>query len=372
MIETAILLPLFLIITFGVMEFGTMYLARYQARDVASSVGDYLQGNPLASSADLKTFVTNLGLGSLKNTGSGGTNDVFAKIKIKSETTMMTAAQFDALCSGGGGKNWANPWLGGDPADDKNDYYIHICYTYTYNTITPLSGLTAAVIPAKKILNNKAMAYITKELSCPVDQVLKSITGGSPTCVPRDNNYSCASGQTLEKIINGNPVCVAKDGTYTCASGQVLKEITSGAAVCVNRDGSYGCGPNQVLRSLNNGTQSCVDMDKAYNCGVNGVLQATSAGGAVCVDKDRGGASCTTGQVVRGVVNGVPQCGGVPAQPLPSLSGVTTQHKDATWGPETKDYDCPNGTWVMGFSCTGKCNSNNMKVKCAKIRLVNP
>ena len=313
MIEAAITLPLFLMITFGVIEFGNMFMARYQSRDVASAVGDYLQANPLASSADLQTFVTNLGFGSLKNTGPGQDNNVFAKIKIKSEKTMLTAAQFDALCSGGNVKSYANPWLGGDPADDKNDYYIHICYPYTYNTITPLPDLTVQAIPETKTLNSKALAYITKEMSCPDGQVLQSFTGGAATCVARDRNYSCSSGQTLEKIIDGNPVCVAKDGNYTCNSGQVLKEVKDGAAVCVDRDASFDCGTNQVLQKSVNGTATCVDMDKAYTCSGNSVLQATSVGGAVCVDKDRGGQSCPGGQVVTGVTNGIPTCSNAPA-----------------------------------------------------------
>jgi Flp pilus assembly protein TadG len=43
MIEAAVTLPLFLIITFGVIEFGNMFMARYQARDVADVVADYLK-----------------------------------------------------------------------------------------------------------------------------------------------------------------------------------------------------------------------------------------------------------------------------------------------------------------------------------------
>ncbi len=349
MIETAILLPLFLIITFGVMEFGNMYMTRYQARDVASSVGDYLQANPSASSADLETFVTNLGFGSLKNTGSGEENNVFTKIKIQSEKTMMTAAQFDTFC-GNGGKNWANPWLGGDPADDKNDYYIHICYPYTYNTITPLPDLTGGAISETKTKNNKALAYITKEMSCPNGQVMQSFTGGSATCVPRDNNYSCANGQTLEKIVDGNPVCVAKDGNYTCASGQVLKEITSSGAVCVDRDAQYDCGPNQVLKNVNNGSATCVDMDKAYDCGVDGVLQATSAGGAVCVDKDRGWAACPGGQFAYAIANGVPYC-----QNVPRPSFTVRAHTEARFRPGggRDRTDCPTGAVVVGTSNSG-------------------
>ena len=307
MIEAAITLPLFLMITFGVMEFGNMYMARYQALDVASSVRDYLQANPSASSGDLQTFVTNLGFGPLKNTGTGDGNNVFATIKIQSEKTMMTAAQFDALCSGSA-KNWANPWLGGDPADDKNDYYVHICYPYTYNTITPLPALTMGMIPSTRTMDSKVLAYISKEMSCPNGQVPQSVTGGSATCVARDGNYSCASGQTLEKIVDGNPVCVAKDGDYTCASGQVLSEVKDGAAVCVNRDASYACVDGYVLKGAQNGKPTCVDMDQSYTCSGDSVLQATAATGAVCVDKDSGRYTCPEGEFTYAIEKGIPSC----------------------------------------------------------------
>lgn len=349
MIEAAITLPLFLIITFGVMEFGNMYMARYAARDVASSVGDYLQGNPSASSADLQTFVTNLGFGSLKDTGTGEGNNVFTKIKIQSGKTMLTAAQFDALCSGGGVKNWANPWLGGDPADDKNPYYIHICYPYTYNTITPLPELTVGAVPETKTMNSKALVYITKEISCPNGQVLQSITGGSATCVPRDLNYSCASGQTLEKILDGRPVCVAKDGTYTCASGQVLKEVRSTGAVCVDRDAQYNCGPNQVLKNVNNGSATCVDMDRTYTCTGNTVLQATSLGGAVCVDKDRGWAACPWGQFAYAIANGVPYCQQVYNAVRPSFT--VRAYTEGRY--KSRSNDCWGGHVVVGTMADG-------------------
>jgi hypothetical protein len=353
MIEAAITLPLFLVITFGVIEFGNIYIARYQSQDLASSVGDYLQANPLASSADLQTFVTNLGFGSLKNTGPGEDNNVFAKIKIKSEKTMLTAAQFDALCSGGNVKSYANPWLGGDPADDKNDYYIHICYPYTYNTITPLPDLTAGGIPETKTLNSKALAYITKEMSCPDGQVLQSFTGGSATCVPRDFNYSCATGQTLEKIVDGKPVCVAKDGNYICASGQVLKEVKNGAAVCVDRDASFDCGAIQAVRKSVNGVVTCVDLDKIHQCKGNQVLQGTYAMGSVCVDKDDGGLSCPGGQVVTGVINGVPTCS---AAPKPSFSvsvNVVGRIKSKTSDCRQEDGEPTKNMVVVGVMPDG-------------------
>jgi hypothetical protein len=216
MIEAAVTLPLFLMITFGVIEFGNMYIARYQSRDVASTVGDYLQANPSASSADLQTFVINLGFGSLKNTGPGEDNSVFATIKIQSGRTMLTAAQFDALCSGGDVKNWANPWLGGDPADDQNDYYIHVCYPYTYNTITPLPDLTVQAIPETKTMNSKALAYIT------VAQII-SIS-------------ECPEGQYMTGIRNNLPICRASKfgGTYTKGLGRrcVVPNTVTGDCTC--------------------------------------------------------------------------------------------------------------------------------------------
>ncbi|MFM7631118.1 MAG: hypothetical protein ACKO43_04835, partial [Alphaproteobacteria bacterium] len=102
----------------------------------------------------------------------------------------------------------ANPWLGGDPADDKNDYYIHICYPYTYNTITPLPNLTGGTIPETKVLNNKSLAYITKEISCPNGQVLQSFTGGTANCVAKDSaGATCPSGQVVTGVVNGVPTC---------------------------------------------------------------------------------------------------------------------------------------------------------------------
>jgi hypothetical protein len=178
----------------------------------------------------LQTFVTNLGFGTLKNTGPDQENNVFAKINIQSGTTMLTAAQFDVLCSGGGVKNWANPWLGGSTADDKNDYYIHICYPYTYNTITPLPGLTAGTIAETKTMNNKALAYITKAISCPDGQVLQSMTGGSATCVARaPAGLSCASGQVVTAVTNGVPTCGAAPlPSYGVFGGMYTKKRRGG------------------------------------------------------------------------------------------------------------------------------------------------
>ncbi len=91
----------------------------------------------------------------------------------------------------------------------------------------------------------------------------------------------------------------------------------------------------------------------------------------MCVDRDEGGLTCPSGNVVIGVINGIPQCGG--AGGGAGLSGVTTRHKDTeAWSQPTKTYECSDGYYMVGVDCDGKCNSNNMRFKCAKIQLVNP
>jgi hypothetical protein len=170
-----------------------MFMARYQARDVADVVADYLKSKPSATSGDLQAFVTNLGFGTLKNTESGGENNVYDKITIKSEKTMKTAAEFDALCNAAAVKAWTNPFLSdSDASNDNNPYYIHICYRYTYNAITPLSNLTGGAVPKTMVMKNKALAYIAPSsfggaggglsMSCPTAQVMTGFNNGSPVC----------------------------------------------------------------------------------------------------------------------------------------------------------------------------------------------
>lgn len=204
LIETAVALPLFLLITFGLMEFGNMFITRYQVRDVSDSVGDFLQTNPNASSTELREFVTNLGFGTLKDTDVGQNNEVFAKIKIQSARAMMTEAQFDALCSGGSVQNWGNPWAGGSPADDFNPYYIHVCYTYTYKAITPLLTLSGGAFPETKSLRGKAIAYTQPIFTCPEGQVLSN-RGGAPVCT--QINAACQNGEYLIRVVGTTAVC---------------------------------------------------------------------------------------------------------------------------------------------------------------------
>lgn len=203
LIEAALVLPLFLLVTFAVIEFGNMYLQRYQARDISSHVADYLQDNPDASYTDLFNFIQALGVGTLKNTDGRKVNNIYQKIKIQSAKTMMTPAEFDSLCSASV-KTWANPWLGGDARDDNNPYYIHICYPYAYETITPLSGLTGGALPRTRILNGKAIAYVNAQITCPAGQFISN-SGGKAVCT--QVNAICPDGRYLTAVVGSTPIC---------------------------------------------------------------------------------------------------------------------------------------------------------------------
>lgn len=254
MIEAAILLPLFLIITFGVMEFGNMYMNRYQVHDVAGAVADYLQANPGATmdtpNGGLTMFVENLGVG-LKNTTSGGENQISSKIKIKSATSIMTEAQFNALCSGGDVQSWANPYLAdADTTNDKNPYYIHVCYPYTYNNITPLSGLSGGALPATKTLKGKAIAYVNTNNG----------GGGGDNPNPPIVNVKCPAGQFMVGISNTSALCeyvVAGGGGGECSripgarlsDGTVVADrcspmVTTAESYFLGTTQGYGDDPN--------------------------------------------------------------------------------------------------------------------------------
>ncbi len=236
-IEAAITLPLFLVITFAVIEFGNMFLVNDQARDVSDDVADFLQANPNTSLADLQTFVASLGLGTLKNTGPDGENNVLAKIKIQSEKTMKTDAQFDDFCQNGG-KNWSNPWVreDGDPNNDNNPYYIYICYPYTYKTVTPLSGLTGGALPETRMLRGKAVVYMNAQLTCPAGQFMSN-RGGKPVCT--QINVQCEEGKFL-KGINGT--------TPDCRSMTVVKGVRFKSSTFALKDGVYWANPDECYK----------------------------------------------------------------------------------------------------------------------------
>jgi hypothetical protein len=222
-------LPIFLMIMFGVMEFGNLFLAKNQVNTVAQAVADYLEASPSATNNQLTAFTASLGLGILKNTGPGEGNEISQKLKIKSSKTMFTATQFDELCSGGAIKDYSNPWAS-DPvlANRTKPYYIHVCYNYTYPPLTPLAKLIGTASDADKILNGKALAYISKERpTCAANQFLKTDSLGA---------YTCAT----------IPVCTGPNRVLRYDSGLFTGD--TGGFYCGFIDAGTCTGANQALR----------------------------------------------------------------------------------------------------------------------------
>jgi Flp pilus assembly protein TadG len=239
MVEAAVTLPLLLLITFGLMEFGNMYISSHQTRDVADVVGDYLQANPAATPADLQTFVAGLGLGILKNTGNKEENNIYDTIKIQSSKSPMTATDFDNLCKGVV-KTWSNPWTSGD----YKLYYIHVCYPYTYRSITPLSKLTAGVLSETKVMRGKAIAATYPITTCPAGQFVNN-NSGKPVCT--QVNATCPDGQYMVRLVGTTATCVTpsvevvdrkKSGDNDCwggSEGTVVVGMSSNNKVwCAN------------------------------------------------------------------------------------------------------------------------------------------
>jgi Flp pilus assembly protein TadG len=217
MIEAAVALPVFLLFAFGVIEFGSMYMEYSQSREIANDVGQYLQANPEASSSDLELFVTRLELGRLvqhKNTLTN--NPVFPRLKIKSQTTIMTAQQFDAFCASGG-KDWSNPWAN----NANNLYYIHICHPFSYRFITPLSKLTGGALPETRTIRSKAVVSTYPTLTCPAGSFVNN-NSGRPECTTLD--APCNPGEYLVGVRGTTGVCetpfvtVAPQGNTTSNS----------------------------------------------------------------------------------------------------------------------------------------------------------
>jgi hypothetical protein len=305
MIETALLLPIFLMFAFAVMDFGNYLIVKNRIVSANHAIASAIQNNPTmttggwGSATDLEKVIQN-SLGDLwfKNGAYIGHTGVAIwaskKVPIKYDIPNYGISPMWE------NRNITNPWLSdSDPSNDNNAYYVGVFIMRGVPWVTPLPKLLNLAVADPD--NNEGTAphgrkiaesftFVTlNNASCPADQVLQSMAGGGVTCVPRDNS-SCPAGQVLQSTTGGVVTCVPRDNNYLCTDGKILEKIVDGNPVCAH----------------------------------------------------------------------------------PDLSRYKTKHNDAKYGPDTKTYDCPNEYWVMGFSCTGKCNGNNMKVKCAKIRLETP
>jgi hypothetical protein len=197
MIETAVALPLFLVFTFMVIDFGNLYLTYTQSRDFANEVGRFLQANPSISPADLESFVGNIERASIST--QRDTSSTLSRLKIQSEKTMKTDTQFDALCQSNV-KTWSNPW----PNNEPYLYYIHVCHSFDYTLITPLSRLSGGVIPETRTIRAKAIVSAYPPVTCP-DGYFINNNSGRPECTKLTT--PCPTGQYLVGVNGTTPIC---------------------------------------------------------------------------------------------------------------------------------------------------------------------
>ena len=225
MIETVVVFPLFLVMFFGMMEFGWMYMKRYVVADAATGIASAIRDQPKITTTALNTYTNSFDTGVLGLSNAGSTFNV----NTQSFKTIPTAGQVEALCTyGSNAKTWKynNPWLGGSTNDDNNAYYVAVCVTHEYNYLTKLIPVTLGLSStAKKQLKSTSVVAI--------DSNLPVCAAGKQPVAQADGTYNCVSCPA-NQIINSAGLCV--NSTITCPAGQFLTSAGSCSAVSISID----------------------------------------------------------------------------------------------------------------------------------------
>ena len=288
MIEMALLLPIFLIFAFAVIDFGNYLIVKNRIVSANQAIASAIQNNPTmttgewGSSSDLEKVIQN-SLGDLWF--KDGVYIQYTGVAVWTSTTPPSLSTAPSEQDGWLIRDIKNPWLSdADPSNDSNPYYVGVRVWRGVPFLTPLPKLLGFA---------------------------DGVTPGFD-----DSDHSREWGASNGRKVANSFTFVTLNDT-TCPAGQVLERMT-------------GRTPT-------------------------------------CVDKDRAGTDCEVGKVVTGVKYGTPTCSAVP------LNGVTTKHKDDQgWSKPEKTWLCQDGYYIIGVDCDGKCNSNNMRFRCAQIQLVNP
>jgi hypothetical protein len=253
MIETALLLPIFLMFTFAVMDFGNYLIVKNRIVSANQAIASAIQNNPTmttgawGSSTDLEKVIQN-SLGNLWFNASGGYIG-YTGVSIWTSKTVPTVTSAPGWGSHAvwEQRNIKSPWLSdSDPSNDNNAYYVGVFVWRAVPFLTPLPKLLGLndVLDEENLAGSapngrKVTAAFTvvtlNNASCPADQVLQSTTGGLVTCVPRDDS-SCPAGQVLQSTTGGVVTCVPRDNNYLCTDGKILEKIVDGNPVCVHLD----------------------------------------------------------------------------------------------------------------------------------------
>jgi Flp pilus assembly protein TadG len=217
MIEAGLLMPIFLFMTFAIVDYGLMMSERSAAAGNISSLTRTIQDNPQISIAELNTLIANTGFGNGNLTAAGNC------LCAKSFSTQAQAQSFtadtgcgDAACTAAG----RNTGIG-------TPRFIGVRGEVTYNFITPVHNIFTG--------NNAQVMRFGKVV--PVGVTV------------------CPAGQALTSA----GVCAAS--TITCGAGQFLTAsgtcsatvpVCSGVGVALQFDGAkFKCEKVQVdLKSI--------------------------------------------------------------------------------------------------------------------------
>jgi Flp pilus assembly protein TadG len=228
MIETALVLPLFLGITFAVIDYGMMMSNRSSTAGIMSSLTRTIQDNPTIAAETLNKLVVNAGGGSVNFIAAG---NCFC---AKSFALQATAQEFvngagcaDIACS----SQWRN--TGG-----VVPRYIGVRGQVTYKFITPVNKIFLG--QDTKVIKFGQVVPVGITI-CPEGQALTS----AGVCAA--STITCGAGQFLNSsgtCSSAVPVCnsVGKALQFDGTNWRCVVTARSGDQYTVNDDGSCRYG----------------------------------------------------------------------------------------------------------------------------------
>jgi hypothetical protein len=252
MIEMALLMPMFLMFTFAIIDFGNYMIVKNRVVSATNAIATAIENNPTMTTStynDLdsvlsKIIATNMG----EMTDKAGTSIAIWSSKDVPENPRKTRipgtedkdANYQFTL-----RNLENPWLkDNDKSNDNNPYYVGV-YVWRANPwLTPLPRLLKLndVVDPNNIYGDAAYgrkgadAFIAvtlnnKNYTCPAGQTLRGIADGKADCGVYMPPYLCPEGEYLRGYQNGSPICknitvslenMTGPHERNCPSGQVM------------------------------------------------------------------------------------------------------------------------------------------------------
>jgi hypothetical protein len=243
MIETALLLPIFLMFAFAVMDFGNYLIVKNRIVSANQAIASAIQNNPTmttgawGSSTDLEKVIQN-SLGNLWFNASGGYIG-YTGVSIWTSKTVPTVTSAPGWGSHAvwEQRNIKSPWLSdSDPSNDNNAYYVGVFVWRGVPFLTPLpkllgfDGSTPGFGDSEESRGNGAPHG---------RKVADSFT--VVTHRPSFGDVTCSNGQAIVGFSNGKFICGNAGNNYSFSCRVQTSIGTAGGAV------SPACGPGEVL-----------------------------------------------------------------------------------------------------------------------------